>query len=77
TETLLSKTTRTCPNPLCGWCIEKNGGCDQIRHSRCRTQFCWKCGKTFVWKDFMSGMYSRERLRCVEASKGSRCIISD
>lgn len=35
----------TCRN--CNSTIEKNGGCTHMTCSKCRFEFCWKCGKRF------------------------------
>lgn len=38
-------TARTVPCPTCGEGIERLSGCDNMTCSRCRTHFCWRCGK--------------------------------
>jgi len=33
--------TRDCPG--CGWTIERDGGCNSMKCSKCKTEFCWWC----------------------------------
>ena len=47
TEKAIGATTRKCPNRACGWPIAKAGGCNHMTCSRCRTHFCWICGRSF------------------------------
>lgn len=37
------RNTKKCINKKCGAAIEKNGGCNHMRCSRCNTEFCWLC----------------------------------
>lgn len=37
----LNENTRPCPS--CGAAIEKSGGCNSMKCSRCRLKFCWAC----------------------------------
>ena len=35
--------TEPCPNPKCGYYIQKNAGCAHMQCSMCRHEFCWRC----------------------------------
>ncbi|KAF2000745.1 hypothetical protein P154DRAFT_406736, partial [Amniculicola lignicola CBS 123094] len=35
--------SKKCPNPICPYHIQKNNGCDHMKCSKCRHQFCWNC----------------------------------
>ena len=41
-------TVNTKPCPTCHYPIEKDGGCVHMSCSRCRTAFCWDCGRPYV-----------------------------
>ena len=41
-------TVNTKPCPTCQYPIEKDGGCVHMSCSRCRTAFCWDCGRPYV-----------------------------
>ncbi|KAI3389296.1 hypothetical protein SNEBB_003217 [Seison nebaliae] len=43
TQSFLQIKTKRCPS--CQTNIEKNGGCNHIRCSQCKTEFCWTCLK--------------------------------
>lgn len=36
--------TRTLSCPTCGHGVERSAGCDHMTCSRCRHDFCWRCG---------------------------------
>eukprot|EP00002_Diphylleia_rotans_P041157 TRINITY_DN9942_c0_g1_i2.p1 TRINITY_DN9942_c0_g1~~TRINITY_DN9942_c0_g1_i2.p1 ORF type:complete len:465 (-),score=64.88 TRINITY_DN9942_c0_g1_i2:107-1501(-) len=40
---LISQTSKRCPG--CKMPVEKSGGCNHMQCSRCRTYFCWICGR--------------------------------
>ncbi|KAK3626169.1 hypothetical protein LTR56_019957 [Elasticomyces elasticus] len=42
-EKFIKKQCKQCPNAECKKSIEKNGGCDAVYCTQCRTQFCWIC----------------------------------
>ncbi|KAF2770643.1 hypothetical protein EJ03DRAFT_381883 [Teratosphaeria nubilosa] len=46
-EETIAKNCRKCPNEKCGKNIEKNGGCDQMYCTQCKTSFCWLCGALY------------------------------
>jgi hypothetical protein len=46
-ERLVQKTSKRCPNAVCGWWIEKNDGCDHMTCARCKFEFCWLCCAAF------------------------------
>ena len=35
--------TEPCPNPKCGYYIQKAAGCQHMQCSMCRYEFCWTC----------------------------------
>lgn len=39
----LEKTTKACPNAICGMRVEKVSGCDHITCGKCKYQYCWLC----------------------------------
>ncbi|KAK3066978.1 hypothetical protein LTR53_016415 [Teratosphaeriaceae sp. CCFEE 6253] len=42
---LIEDRCKQCPK--CGKNIEKNGGCDQVTCTQCRTPFCWICARDY------------------------------
>jgi hypothetical protein len=36
---------KKCPGPNCDAWIQKMGGCNHVRCSRCKTKWCWQCDK--------------------------------
>ncbi|KAF2741249.1 hypothetical protein EJ04DRAFT_242 [Polyplosphaeria fusca] len=39
----IQSTTKRCPGKDCRWNIEKNNGCDHMKCSKCKHEFCWSC----------------------------------
>lgn len=45
------------PCPVCKVNLEKNGGCNHMHCTNCRTHICWVCMKTFSDTDSGGGIY--------------------
>ena len=48
-----SNKVKRCPK--CGFFIEKNEGCNHIRCSNCKCEFCWFCSKECTYEHFERG----------------------
>lgn len=44
-EATINKDSKRCPNPTCGIPIQKSSGCNHMKCPKCKTNFCWLCGK--------------------------------
>lgn len=44
--TWANQNAKPCPN--CHVIIDKNGGCNHMKCTRCQTDFCWQCGLAYV-----------------------------
>jgi len=53
-EEWVKKNAKVCVS--CGHAIQKNGGCNHMTCSRCRSQFCWLCNG--VWKKCICPQFS-------------------
>lgn len=44
-EAALSADSKRCPNAKCGIYISKSSGCNHMTCPKCKTDFCWLCGR--------------------------------
>ncbi|KAK6175068.1 hypothetical protein SNE40_013605 [Patella caerulea] len=59
TANYISANTKDCPK--CHVCIEKNGGCNHMQCSKCKSDFCWMC--LGEWKTHGSEYYECSRFK--------------
>ncbi|XP_078485899.1 E3 ubiquitin-protein ligase ARIH2 isoform X1 [Ciona intestinalis] len=59
TANYISANTKDCPK--CHICIEKNGGCNHIKCSKCSHNFCWMC--LGDWKNHGNSYYECSRYK--------------
>ena len=41
----LRGNSKQCPNAACGSWVQRDGGCNSVECTVCRTTFCWLCGQ--------------------------------
>lgn len=58
--------TNKCPS--CNTAIQKNGGCNHIHCTECKTHFCWKCGVIYD----QSEIYKHNSIGCKETVKSQK-----
>ncbi|TKA74350.1 hypothetical protein B0A55_05514 [Friedmanniomyces simplex] len=67
-EEFIEKKYKRCPNKAgCNANIEKDGGCDFVFCTRCKTQFCWRCLADY--RDINKGLGHNKG--CVYAAPGA------
>jgi hypothetical protein len=59
----VQKTSKRCPNAMCGWWIQKNEGCDHMTCWKCGFEFCWECGAAFARIERKGGRYHKKGCR--------------